>query len=142
MLNLDDQRHLPALDPSYNAQVVHDWLEEWAEWLIGGVGPGIPRCLSLESNYRSPQCWEAAEPRKDDPREWLAYRVEVLVGKLPALERAALRAEYTLVRQPNETTWQYSERKRRLAGCPGWMYQSLVDKAMRHIAVSMLVCYT
>lgn len=134
MLAVDYSRHMQALDPWHVGKMLEEILIEWAQWVLGGVGPHVPRCISLESQWRSPQCWDQPEPRKPRPIEWRAYSVEVAVLRLPERERACLRAEYTVVRQPGETDGQYYERKRRIAKVPSWMFSNSVDKARKAIA--------
>ena len=119
--------------PEYKpAGMVDDWLHEWSRWVRGDVYPDIPKCVSVESKYRSPQCWDAPEPQEPPLREWIGFRVERAVNRLPALEMRAIRAEVTTIRQA-ESESAFYERKRRLAHVPAWQYWSLVASAIKYL---------
>lgn len=135
MLALDYQRHSKALDAG--PCLIEEWLKEWGDWTLGRVGPDIPRCVSLESNYQSPQCWDAPEPPESVPVDWRAYRVERCVSRLPEAQRRAVRVEYTLVRQYVETDGQFFERKRRMAQLPGWQYWDVVGNARKSLEIML-----
>jgi hypothetical protein len=72
-------------------------LRNWGAWCTDTADcyPEGARCVSLESQWRSPQVWESPEPRLDI-NERLAESVEDYIhwDTFPALWRKILKAQY------------------------------------------------
>jgi hypothetical protein len=102
---------------------IHERLREWGRWCRDrrGMGPQIPGCVSIESRYRSPQCWDPPVPSTPAPHDALALEVERAVRALPAEERTVVRLRFaTLPRGQTETVEAYMLRLRRAARMPAW----------------------
>jgi len=98
--------------------------KRWCYWHDEAIGPEPFKLGSAERFWRSPQCWEAPEPRQDEPKDWIGLGVERAVQKLPERPRAVLRMEYLGVatyqgrrklafREHGQSKEQLQERKRR-----------------------------
>jgi hypothetical protein len=109
----------------------------WCYWLEEPIGPELVETGSAERFWRSPQCWDALQPRPEAPNEWEGLRVERGVQRLPERHRAVLRMEYLGVatyngrrkyafRQPGQSKEQLRDRKRRVL----MMAQSDYDQAL------------
>ena len=116
---------------------IDEWLEEWRRWTLGEVGPDVPRCVSAENKWNSPQHWDPPEPPVPPLREWMGYRVERVVQRLPEPCRTALRVDILTVRQPTERIEQFYERKRRMAQLPAWQYHIIVDESIKTVAMML-----
>lgn len=137
MLTMDNTRHLQVPDALHAIGMIEEWLNEWRRWMLGEIGPDMPRCVSAEHNYNSPQCWDEPEPSEPPLREWMGFKVERAVARLPDSMQRAIRAEYTTVRQPTESEEQFYERKRRLAMLPAWLYSTLVYNSRKTLELSL-----
>jgi hypothetical protein len=120
-----------------NPDTVEEWLRIWGQWILGRIGPDVPRCISLESQWRSPQCWDAPEPPKKPQPDWIGYRVEIAIKSLPEPFRRAVRVEYSFVRQPGQTDAGFYDAKRRCAQLPAWQYHTVVDKALGMLELAL-----
>ncbi len=120
-----------------NPDTIEAWLKIWGQWILGQIGPDVPRCISLECQWRSPQCWDAPEPREPCPPDWIGYRVEIAIKSLPEPFRRAVRVEYSMVRQPGQSDAAYYDAKRRCAQLPAWQYFTVVDKALGMLELSL-----
>ncbi len=98
--------------------------KRWCYWLEESIGPEPVETGSAERFWRSPQCWEAPEPRQEEPRDWVGLTVERAVQMLPERPRAVLRMEYLGIatyqgrrklafREHGQSKEQLQERKRR-----------------------------
>lgn len=113
--------------------------KRWCYWLEEPIGPEPVETGSAERFWRSPQCWEAPEPRQEEPRDWMGLRVERAVQRLPERPRAVLRMEYLGVATYNgrrkyafriagQSKEQLRDRKRRvLMMAPSDYDQALYD---------------
>ena len=64
-------------------------LKNWARWCR--EYPQFSHCMSIEHQYRSPQCWDAPEPRGEPVDLLDGHRVEIAVRGLLPVYRDALR---------------------------------------------------
>ena len=96
----------------------------WCYWHDEAIGPEPFKLGSAERFWRSPQCWEAPEPRQDEPKDRIGLGVERAVQRLPERPRAVLRMEYLGVatyhgkrrfafREVGQSKEQLRDRKRR-----------------------------
>ena len=103
--------------------LMRERLSEWGRWCRDrrGIGPMRPGCLSIESQYRSPQCWDPPIPSTPAPHDPTALQVERAVRALPREERVVVRLRYaTLPRGHGESMEGYMLRLRRAARMPAW----------------------
>ena len=130
---MDDKGHMRI----QNEDTIEEWLRIWGKWILGHVGPDVPMCVSIEHNWRSPQCWDQPEPREPPLPDWIGFRVERAIASLPEPYRLAVRVEYSFVRQPLQSEQQFFEAKRRRARLPGHQYFSVVDKSVKMLELML-----